>query len=54
MVYALRIAGQTWQPHVFAAGKYALKISDPEGGKSKQLSGLMATPGNETNLEVNV
>lgn len=54
LVYALRIAGQSWQPHVFAAGKYTVKISDPEGGKSKQLSGLMATPGNEAKLEVSV
>jgi len=54
LVYALRIAGQTWQPHVFAAGKYTLQISDPDSGKSKQLSGVMATPGNETSLEVSV
>ncbi|HVW36978.1 MAG TPA: hypothetical protein VHB99_06720, partial [Pirellulales bacterium] len=54
LVYALRMAGQTWQPHVFAAGKYTLKISDPDGGKSKQLSGVMATAGNETSLEVSV
>lgn len=54
LVYSLRMAGQSWQPHVFAAGRYTVKISDPDGGKSKELPGLMATAGNEEKLEVNV
>jgi len=52
LVYALRLARQSWRPHVFAAGRYTVKISDPDAGKSKELSGLAATPGNEAKLAV--
>jgi hypothetical protein len=50
----LRIAGQSWQPHVFAPGRYTVKISDPDAGKSKEFSGLAATPRNEEKLDVSV
>ncbi|MEY4941177.1 MAG: hypothetical protein RIQ93_2912, partial [Verrucomicrobiota bacterium] len=44
----------TFQPHAFAAGKYTAKISDPETGKAKTLTGLDARPANPTTLEVKV
>ena len=52
VVYALRIAGQAFQPHVFAPGKYTVKVSEPESGKAKTLTGLQALAGNTATLEV--
>ncbi len=54
LVYALRVNGQGFQPHVFAPGKYTVKVSDPDAGKSKTLNGLAATAGNKLLLEVKV
>ncbi|HVX61321.1 MAG TPA: hypothetical protein VHC19_11980, partial [Pirellulales bacterium] len=54
LVYTLRMSGATWQPHVFAPGSYTVKISEPESGKQKVLTGLAATPENQTRLQVNV
>ena len=42
IVYTLRIAGRSFQPHVFAAGQYTVKVSEPESGKLKELRGLVA------------
>jgi len=41
--YILRIKGRRFRPHVFAEGSYSLKVSSPEDGKSKTLSGLIAS-----------
>jgi hypothetical protein len=54
LVYSLRIAGPSWQPHVFAPGRYTVRISDPDAGKSKELTGLAAMRENKTSLEVNL
>jgi phosphodiesterase/alkaline phosphatase D-like protein len=54
VVYTLRIAGRTFQPHVFAAGPYTVKVSEPESGKLKELRGLVARAGNDSTLEVSV
>jgi alkaline phosphatase D len=54
LVYALRIRGNTWQPHVFSSGKYTVRISMPEVGKSKEMKGLEAKPGNVATLTVTV
>jgi hypothetical protein len=54
MVYALRIAGSSFQPHVFAAGKYTVRIGDPEADRWKELTGLTATPGNEQAIDVRI
>jgi len=43
LVYALRVAEPRFRPHVFAAGKYGVRISDPDTGKSAALSGLEPT-----------
>jgi len=54
LVYALRLSDSAWQPHVFAAGKYTVRISVPEDGKTKMLTGLEAKPKNDAVLQVNV
>ena len=54
IVYTLRIAGRSFQPHVFAAGRYTVKVSEPETGKLKELRGLVARADNDSTLEVNV
>jgi len=40
--YSLRLRGNRFRPHVFTEGKYTLRLSVPEEGKSKTLSGLQA------------
>ncbi|MPY87997.1 MAG: twin-arginine translocation pathway signal [Luteitalea sp.] len=52
LVYALRLPRREFQPHVFAAGEYTVKISEPETGKVKVLPGLAATAENREALEV--
>jgi alkaline phosphatase D len=42
LVYALRVAEPKFRPHVFAAGKYHVRVSDPESGKFFQLKNLDA------------
>jgi hypothetical protein len=38
--YSLRIKGNSFRPKVFSSGKYTLKVSVPEKGKEKTLTGL--------------
>ena len=54
LVYGLRLAGNTWQPHVFQTGSYTLRISVPESGRMKALPGLEAKTVNDANLEVTI
>jgi len=54
LVYALRLPSRDFQPYVFAAGKYTIRVSDPDAGKSKEVKGVEATPENSNTLEVNV
>ena len=51
-VYCLRLRGNSWQPHAFAAGQYTVRISVPEEGKTKELKGLEAAMDNTTKLDV--
>ena len=44
LIYALRIRGRTFDPKVFAAGVYTVRVSDPESGKSQVLEKITATP----------
>ncbi len=44
LVYALRATGPGFRPHVFAPGKYSVRISNPETGKSATLRSLEPTP----------
>lgn len=54
LVYGLRLATRTWQPHVFAPGKYTVRISVPESGKIKEIKGLSASAGNPAELDVTI
>jgi hypothetical protein len=40
LVYALRTAEPKFRPHVFASGKYKVRVSDPETGKSSEVRNL--------------
>jgi len=46
VVYTLRAPESTWQPFVFEAGKYTVRVSDPESGRSAELKGLDARRNN--------
>ena len=52
LVYNLRIPGQSFQPHVFALGKYTVKVLDPESGRTVELAGIVARPNNGASLTV--
>lgn len=52
LLYTLRLARNSWQPHAFAPGKYTVKISEPETGKVRQLSNLEAKRNNSASLDV--
>jgi hypothetical protein len=54
LVYAFRLAlmGRDWQPHVFKIGKYTIRLSVPESGKSKEIKGIAAAAQNNETLEV--
>ena len=52
IVYTLRIRGDNWQPKCFRAGKYTVKVFDPDTDRSKTLKSLDAAPRNTTNLHV--
>jgi hypothetical protein len=42
IVYTLRIAGQSWRPHVFAPGKYTVRVSEPETRRERVVKGVVA------------
>jgi alkaline phosphatase D len=52
LIYSLRIAGTSFQPHVFAVGEYRVIVLDPESDRIKQLDGLTARATNDEILEV--
>jgi phosphodiesterase/alkaline phosphatase D-like protein len=54
IVYTLRLRDANWQPGVFAAGKYTVRISVPETGAMKEIKGVVAQPQNNERLEVTV
>jgi hypothetical protein len=54
LIYALRLNKDNWQPHVFAPGKYTVKVSEPETGREKELKGLEATANNKQSVEIRV
>jgi hypothetical protein len=51
-VYWLRIAGTSFQPRVFAAGKYTVRVIDTESDRKKELTGLMAAATNDRREQV--
>ncbi|WP_414662020.1 alkaline phosphatase D family protein [Horticoccus sp. 23ND18S-11] len=54
LVYALRLNGQTFRPHVFATGKYTVKVLEPESSRSATVAGLEASAGNQDKLNVTI
>ena len=54
LVHAIRVKDREWQPLVFAKGKYTVRVSDPEHGKSETLKELEATERNQETLPVNL
>jgi hypothetical protein len=52
LVYALRLNSAEWQPHTFAEGDYNLRITEPEAGAVKELTGLRATVENKDIIEL--
>jgi alkaline phosphatase D len=42
IVYTLRIAGQSWRPHVFAPGRYTVRVSEPETRRERVVKGVIA------------
>jgi hypothetical protein len=54
LVYTLRLAGPSWQPHVFAPGRYTVRVRDPESEKTVEVKNLEAKAKNESTLTVRV
>jgi alkaline phosphatase D len=54
IVYTLRIAGQEFRPHVFAAGRYTVIVSEPETGRRKEIKGVEARENNDRKLTISV
>jgi alkaline phosphatase D len=52
IVYTLRIAGPSWRPHVFASGKYTIRVTDPDAGRERVMKGVVAGPGALETLDV--
>lgn len=52
LVYGLRLNTASFRPHVFAAGKYRVRVSDPDTGKSKEVRDL--EPGAQRTVNVTV
>lgn len=53
-VYSLRIAGTKFQPFVYAEGRYTVRVSEPDQGRMKDVTGLQATAENRETLRVSV
>jgi alkaline phosphatase D len=54
LLYALRINGPTFQPHVFAPGHYVIKVLDPESNREITLPRFEAAVDNTAKLTVNL
>jgi alkaline phosphatase D len=54
LVYALRVAGQSFQPKVFAEGKYTIRVSEPESGRLKEIKSIEAVADNKKTLEIDL
>ena len=53
VVYTLRIKGQTFRPGVFKTGNYTIRVSEPDQGVLKELTGI-ETIGKEEAKSLNV
>ncbi len=54
LVYLLRPQSGPFRPHVFAPGRYTVRVSEPESGKTTALKGLEATTDNRQTLQVSL
>lgn len=53
ILYTLRIKGTEFQPKVFEAGLYTVKVTDPENNKTVKVKGMKSGPADQaTNLEI--
>jgi alkaline phosphatase D len=52
IVYTLRIAGPNWRPHVFAPGRYTVKVSEPDTRRERVVKGVAAGPDTAGTLDV--
>jgi len=52
LVYALRLNSAEFRPHVFAAGKYRVRVSEPETGRRAELRNLEQTTDERAVLDV--
>jgi hypothetical protein len=54
VAYTLRIAGREFRPPVFRAGRYRVRLGDPDTGRKKEIRGLVARVHNAETLEINL
>jgi phosphodiesterase/alkaline phosphatase D-like protein len=54
LVYALRATEASFRPHVYAPGKYHVRVSDPEAGKSAEVRNLEASEQTQRAVPVKV
>jgi len=54
LLYCLRPAAPSFQPFVFAAGSYTVRISEPETGKTKEFKALEAKSKTDDKLDVTI
>jgi alkaline phosphatase D len=54
LVYVLRVPEPSFRPHVFAAGKYHVRVSDPEAGKSAEVRNLEGREQSQRGVNVKV
>jgi hypothetical protein len=52
LVYALRIRGDSFRPHVFAEGNYTVKVGDPDAGRMRTFANLAATANTAGTVEI--
>ncbi len=52
LVYNLRLAGDEFRPHVFTAGRYRVRVADPESDREKLLPDLVASAEDSASIEV--
>lgn len=52
LIYALRAVGGRFRPHIFAPGKYRVRISEPESGRSTELRNLHPALGPDESMAV--
>jgi hypothetical protein len=52
LVYNLRLAGDEFRPHVFAAGRYWVRVADPESAREKVIPDLVASADSSASIEV--